>query len=274
MTGFFGILAGFCVIYGTIVVLYSGLSNLWMWAGFAVFFGGLAWGCHYYSLHKKSVTLWILVSAGTFCMACLVIFIVIEALIFLGASGSSQPNLDYVIVLGARVREDGVSSSLKKRLDTAIRYSRENPETVFVLSGGKGDDEPVTEAEAMRDYMVYNGISPDKILLETHSTSTVENIAYSRLVIEEDRAKKKERQAASANKVLLPSGAVVVAPDKPVQIGILTNNFHMFRAKKIAGKWGIKDAAGLVSQSDPVLFLHQCIREALAVFKDRLMGNM
>ena len=143
-----------------------------------------------------------------------------------------------------------------------------------MLSGGKGDDEPVTEAEAMRDYMVYNGISPDKILLETHSTSTVENIAYSRLVIEEDRAKKKERQAASANKVLLPSGAVVVAPDKPVQIGILTNNFHMFRAKKIAGKWGIKDAAGLVSQSDPVLFLHQCIREALAVFKDRLMGNM
>ena len=54
-----------------------------------------------------------------------------------------------------------------------------------MLSGGKGKDEPVSEAEAMRDYMVYNGIAPDKILLETHSESTVENIAYSRLVIEE-----------------------------------------------------------------------------------------
>lgn len=274
MTAFFGILAGFCMIYGTIVVLYSGTSNLWMWAGFTVFFGGLAWGYHYYSLHKKEAPLWIPVSAGTFCMASLVIFIAIEALIFLGASESSQPNLDYVIVLGARVKEDGVSNSLKKRLDRAIQYSWENPETVFVLSGGKGDDEPVTEAEAMRDYMVYNGISPDKILLETHSASTVENIAYSRLVIEEDRAQKKERQAASADKLLLPSGAVVVAPDKPAQIGILTSNFHMFRAKKIAGKWGIKDAVGIISPPDPVLFLHQCVREALAIFKDRLMGNM
>ena len=66
----------------------------------------------------------------------------------------------------------------------------------------------------------------------------------------------------------------MTAPDKPTRIGILTNDFHIFRAKKIAQKWGIKDAVGISAPSDPILFIHSCVREALAVFKDRLMGNM
>ena len=208
------------------------------------------------------------VSAATFCCACLAIFVIIEGLIFLNASGNPTQDLDYVIVLGARVKKDGISRSLKERLDTAIQYSEENPETVFVLSGGKGPDEPVTEAEAMRDYMVYNGISPDRILLETHSTSTVENIAYSRLVMEEDRAKRKNRQEQKSETIMFSGSDIVMAPDKPTQVGILTSDFHIFRAKKIAKEWGIKDAAGIPSPSDPVLFVHQCVREALAIFKD------
>ena len=275
MTGFFGILAGCCVIYGTIVVLYSGISNLWLWAGLAAFFGGLAWGYHYYSLHKKAVPLWVPVSAGTFCVACLVIFIAIEALIFLGASGSSQPNLDYVIVLGARVKEEGVSNSLKKRLDTAIQYSRENPETVFVLSGGKGDDEPVTEAEAMRDYMVYNGISPDKILLETHSTSTVENIAYSRILIDTLRKKNQEEhhQDERALPAYLPA-AMGQRASNPHQIGILTSNFHLYRAMQIAKKQGMQEISGIAAASDRILFVHFCFRDGLAILKERLAGNL
>ena len=67
---------------------------------------------------------------------------------------------------------------------------------------------------------------------------------------------------------------MVLVLDKPTQIGILTNDFHIFRAKKIAKEWGIKDAAGIPSLSDLVLFIHQCVRESLVVFKDRLMGNM
>ena len=126
----------------------------------------------------------------------------------------------------------------------------------------------------MLDYMVYNGVAPDKILLETHSTSTVENIAYSRLVIEEDRAKRKDRQEKKADKVQITKENVVMAPDKPTQIGILTNDFHIFRAKAIAKEWGIRDAAGIAAPSDPILFIHQCVREALAIFKDRVMGNM
>ena len=273
ITVILAVLAGLSAVYGIIVFLYSGIQTVWLWTGLTIFLGALAWGNHYYLLHKKTVPMWIPVSAATFFCACLTIFAVIEGLIFLNAAGNPVQNLDYVIVLGTRVTPDGISRSLKERLDTAIQYSEDNPETIFVLSGGKGKDEPVSEAEAMRDYMVYNGIAPDKILLETHSESTVENIAYSRLVIEEDRAKRKDRQEKKSDRVKLPGEGMVMAPDKPTQIGILTNDFHIFRAKKIAKEWGIKDAAGIPSPSDPVLFIHQCVRESLAVFKDRLMGN-
>ena len=106
-------------------------------------------------------------------------------------------NLDYLIVLGARVKEDGLSKSLKSRLDKAIDYLEENPGTVLVLSGGQGEDEPVSEAAAMRDYLVFNGVSERQLILETRSFSTVENIAYSRIAIEEDQAERKARHARS-----------------------------------------------------------------------------
>ena len=62
-------------------------------------------------------------------------------LVFMGAAANEERDLDYVIVLGARVKEHTVSNSLKKRLDKAIEYAEKNPETYLVLSGGKGLDE-------------------------------------------------------------------------------------------------------------------------------------
>mgnify|MGYP002248354891 FL=1 len=108
-------------------------------------------------------------------------------LVFLGVASEEEPGLDYVIVLGAKVKEHTVSNSLKKRLDKAIDYAQKNPETYLVLSGGKGADEPISEAQAMYKYLVYNGVRPEQLLLEDRSASTVENIAYSRLVIEGHR---------------------------------------------------------------------------------------
>ncbi len=274
LTVILGICAVLCAAYGVGLLVYAGFLTACTWAGLTVFFGAMSWASYYYRIHRKEIALWVPVAAVTFCLACLAIFISIEILIFWGASGTEVRGLDYVIVLGAKVNPDGVSNSLKKRLDRAIEYAQDNPETIFVLSGGKGRDEPVSEAEAMRDYMVYNGISPDKILLEASSTSTVENIAYSRLVIEEDRANRKKSRQTAQGSIVLPPGSYVTVPDKPIQIGIVTNNFHIFRAKKIAEKWGIKDPVGISAPSDPFLFVHSCFREALAIFKDRLMGNL
>lgn len=115
----------------------------------------------------------------------------------MGAASSDEQNLDYVIVLGAKVKEEGISKSLKARLDKAIEYSQDNPGTVLILSGGQGPDEPVSEAKAMFEYLSYNGVPKDKMVLETFSTSTVENIAYSKVLIdklEEEKVKEREHR--------------------------------------------------------------------------------
>lgn len=125
-----------------------------------------------------------------------------------GRRSEEEPGLDYVIVLGAKVKEHTVSNSLKKRLDKAIDYAQKNPETYLVLSGGKGADEPISEAQAMYKYLVYNGVRPEQLLLEDRSASTVENIAYSRLVIEGHRERLRLERGAAGEKTqgTLPYG--------------------------------------------------------------------
>ena len=200
------------------------------------------------------------------------IFCVVEFLIFTSAVGPETKNLDYLIVLGARVKEDGLTNSLRMRLDRAISYSQENPETVLVLSGGKGDDEPVMECQAMYDYLVYHGVPKEQLVLEPFSTSTLENIAYSKVVIDDLEQKKKEKQAKKL-KPIAP-GQYSVVENKPLQIGVLTSNFHLFRAKMIGRKLGLPGLHGIASGQNPVLFPHFCVRECAAILKDKLMGNM
>ena len=143
---------------------------------------------------------------------------------------------------------------------------------MLVLSGGQGEDEPVSEAAAMRDYLVFNGVSERQLIMETRSFSTVENIAYSRIAIEEDQAERKARHARSD--IIMEPGTYEEISDKPIRIGVLTSDFHVFRAEQIAKKWGIPDIYGISSDSDPVLLVHFCVRECAAILKDKLVGNM
>lgn len=205
-------------------------------------------------------------------IASLIIFCVVEVFVFLGAASSDVANLDYVIVLGAKVKEEGISNSLKQRLDKAIEYSQDNPGTVLILSGGQGEDEPRSEAQVMFDYLVYNGVPENQMVLEHVSTSTVENIAYSKVLIDHMEEKKAE-QVIKGPGVSAP-GPYIQVEEKPLQVGILTSNFHVYRAKKIAQKWGIPDARGISAKSDWILFPHLCVRECMAILKDKLMGNM
>ena len=63
-------------------------------------------------------------------------------------------------------------------------------------------------------------------------------------------------------------------PDKPLQIGVLTSNYHLYRAMQIGKKNGFSSLSGVAASSDPVLFVHFCVRESMAILKDKFMGNM
>ena len=129
--------------------------------------------------------------------------------------------------------------------------------------------------------------------MELQSTSTVENIAYSRLVIENDVARREEEEIQRRRQERLeqmipvgpegrprrfggiaPGDLAIEAPEKPVQIGVLTSNFHLFRAVQIGKKWGIPDIQGIAAPSELWMLPHFFVSECAAILKDKLIGNM
>ena len=124
----------------------------------------------------------------------------------------------------------------------------------------------------MYDYLVEHGMSESRLIMEPLASSTVENIAYGKLIIDRlEREKTPEPDGRSADAA---PGPYLQVEEKPVRIGLLTSNYHVFRAVMIAKKRGITDICGISAPSDLPLFVHLCVRECAAVLKDRLMGNM
>ena len=87
-------------------------------------------------------------------IAAVAVFLAVECLVFSGAFQKPPEGLDAIIVLGARVDENGPSGSLRQRISAARVYLEENPDTVCIASGGQGEDEPMSEAECIRDHLV------------------------------------------------------------------------------------------------------------------------
>ena len=91
----------------------------------------------------------------------------------------ARENLDYIIVLGAHVDGTRMTLALLERTRRALLYLEENPGTRAVLSGGKGDGERISEAEAMYRYLTEHGIDGGRLIREERSTNTKENLDYS-----------------------------------------------------------------------------------------------
>ena len=262
-----------CFGYYLLIVLYSGFgtSAALVWLLAALGFVGLSVGIRFYERHPERLPLWLPVSVITLLVSSLAVLITVTGLIFTNVPGLAVPGLDYVIVLGAKVETDGLSGSLQRRLDKAAEYMAENPDTFLVLSGGQGDDEPVSEAAAMYQYLKEKGVPDKQMLLEDASRNTAENIAYSQILIEQHRGEQKKLTGVP---VLSEEQMVLLAPDKPLQVGIITNNFHLYRAGLIARKRGFDDISGIAAGADPVLMVHMSVRECIAILKDRLLGNI
>ena len=115
----------------------------------------------------------------------LIVIGITEAVIIKASFGSPRESVDFIVVLGAKVRETGPSASLWDRIYGARDYMEAHPDVIAILSGGQGDDEPITEARAMYDALVDLGIDPDRLWLEEEATNTYENIHYALDIIAE-----------------------------------------------------------------------------------------
>ena len=278
-----------CLVYYGVIVLYAGFGTSFavLWLLIGGFFGATAAGLHFYQKFPERVPLWLPVSFVTLCASGLMIVLVTQILIFGRIPAAAEPSLDYVIVLGAKVKPDGsLSKTLKLRLDKALEYMKENPETMLVLSGAKGDAEPCSEADAMETYLLGQGADPDHLLKEEQSFSTVENLAYSRVMIEKRENLLEQERKAEADRLLRAPGEIEGVPETgaptnntPVlarqpRVGIITSNFHLCRAAMIAKKQDYGTVYGIASEADKVLLVHFSLRDGIALLKDRLMGNL
>lgn len=155
------------------------------------------------------------------------------------------PDLEYLIVLGAHVDGTRLTLALLERTRRALQYLEKNPDTKAVLSGGKGEGEDISEALAMREYLVAHGIDPERLILEERSTSTAENLKFSLDLIGLDHS-----------------------------VGVVTNHFHVFRGTAIGRKCGCKEIYPIPSKYRTWRLLIYIPREILAILKDKLIGNL
>lgn len=175
-------------------------------------------------------------------------FLCVSAFLCIRGNRSAPDKSDALIVLGCGLRRDRPSLVLSRRLDAACAYLKDNPDTLCFVSGGQGPGEIVTEASAMRKYLIARGIPEDRIVIEDKSMSTYENFAFTYPLITERLG-------------------------KDASIIYLTTRFHVYRAGRVAAAQGIT-AHGLGARDVWYLCVNNYLRESVAVAVYALRGQI
>lgn len=178
-------------------------------------------------------------------------FLIIEGLIIYtsksGFSDSEIKGVDYVIILGAGLRGEELSWTLRERVDKGLELLNSHPNMKVVVSGGQGPGENISEAEAMARYLQSQGISLDRILKEEKSTSTMENFQYSLQILQQQK------------------GFDITEP-----IIIITSDFHLLRSKMLAKRNGL-NSVGVPCYTPWYIRPNVYLREYFAMIKSLVL---
>ena len=243
----FGIL---CILYyiGMGLAVRFGQSMLWLWPAVGVFCivrfvlvnRSIRTGKPLPFSDKAIRIFRIIVAVG------LAIFLAGEAVICTGAFEKPEEGLPCIIVLGAKVNGTKPSGALSQRIWTAAEYLDRNPGCFCIATGGRGEDEGISEAECIRENLLKLGIDEERIILEEKATDTRTNLLYS-----------------------LP-----LAGEGVEKIGLVTNDFHVFRALANARSLSDKQFCGIPAASTPYGFVHYVVREFFAVGEGIMKGEL
>ncbi|MDO5291488.1 MAG: YdcF family protein [bacterium] len=242
------VLGGLCFLYFLICICYAGVSSTFsfVWLAAAAACGGVLYIGSYFAKHHIEIPGVIKIALCSLVLIGAGIFGYVEGIIISTSHDEPAEEVDYVIVLGAKVDGTRVMKSLARRLDTAYEYLNEHSNTKVIVSGGQGPGEDITEASAMEAYLVEKGLDSNRIIKEDASTNTDENIQFSRNIIQDDTK----------------------------SVAIVTNSFHLYRAMRIASKQGLVNVSGIAAPTDKILAVSYYTREGLAVLKYKLTGQI
>ena len=178
-----------------------------------------------------------------FITLCAIIFVIIFSV-----PQKANGNEDAVIILGCAVIGDRPSNTMKMRVDSAYELYSSRNDVIYVVSGGKGPQENISEAEAMKRLLKDKGIPDKQIILEDNATSTTENFKFSKTILDEHF-------------------------DTVYKAAYVTNDFHCYRAGKLAEICGFKNVSCVSAPTPKSAVIFCYIREVLAVIKLWIFKN-
>ncbi len=243
-----GTVGGVSLAYFIFLITRLGFSNKfnYAWLGLALVCAGLILLVRHYAVRKRIPPKWVTIPVEILVGISFFLFILVEAIIIHAGQSRPEQQADYLIVLGAKVNGTHPSLILGYRIEAAAEYLKENPGTMVVASGGKGNDEDISEAQCIYQELVRKGIEPDRILTEETSVNTKENLMNSA-------------------KLLDPERDTVV---------LTTTDFHLFRALRLAKKCGYQHISGNPAKSVWWLIPTNYTREFFAIIKELICGNL
>ncbi len=175
----------------------------------------------------------LIICAALYLLAMIVLFVTVR---LLPGPSSGAAN---IVVLGAQVKEDGtLSRQLRDRLNVAYRLWSEKPDRMIYVCGGQGKGEPVSEGDAMGDYLMSLGVPDSQILRDTTSKNTRENLI----------------------------NAIALMEDSGAETVVVTSEYHALRALLLARELGL-NATVAGSATEAVWFFKNYGREILGLGK-------
>lgn len=231
----------FCIIYYGIVIAYSSLhtSFVWFWPFCAVMTALAAFilQTRFYLSFPSIIHCFIKV----FMIIILSFFLILFFKIWNTAHSYKKymQDADYLIIPGAIVRGSRPSNVLLSRIRTAYDYLESHPKTIAILSGYQNANAKISQGKCMQNELRKMGIPAYRLLVEAYARTTEENLKFSKDYI---------------------------TLQNPV-IGIVSNDFHLYRTIKIAKQCGYKHIYGIPAKTPRPILIHCYIRELFAVIK-------
>ena len=201
------------------------------------------------SYKGRRFPLWVKALAGLM-LAGVLVFGALLGQVLSGARDDIIGDPKAMVILGCQLHDWGPSVMLQDRLDKALEYLEDYPDITVVVSGGQGTNEPTTEAEGMADYLVEHGVSRERIILESKSHNTNQNLRWS------------ARHLAEAG-IDVKDGVIIVS-----------NGFHLTRVRMLAGRAGYENVSTLAAPSSHLPSrLKMYIREPIAMVKSFVLDR-